>query len=88
MESKSPDDSIWGRADISRLSRYAPWRQRSPSPKALDLVLKMRGEATRDASGKVTEINMLGRRLPIHKITAGHVSAYLYVLPLSCRCYC
>lgn len=64
-------------SSLVRLSRYAAWRQRPPSPKALDMVLIMKGEAVRDDTGKIVEINMMGKRFEIGQITAGHVSSYL-----------
>ncbi|KAI9632391.1 P-loop containing nucleoside triphosphate hydrolase protein [Dioszegia hungarica] len=66
-----------GRELFLKLSRYAPWRHRPPSPRALEQVIRMKGDPVRDAKGNLIAVNMMGRLMPVEKITAGHVASYL-----------
>lgn len=63
-----------GRDLYSKLSRYAEWRKRPASSKAISTLLKMRG--IKDTTG-VKEIEILGRQVPIASLTAGQVGALL-----------
>ena len=40
----------------------------------------MKGDPVRDAKGNLIAVNMMGRLMPVEKITAGHVASYLWVL--------
>jgi hypothetical protein len=40
----------------------------------------MKGDPVRDAKGNLIAVNMMGRLMPVEKITGGHVAAYLWVL--------
>lgn len=53
-----------------RLSRYAPWRSRPPSPKQLQLFLKMKGV---DGAEGDTTVSVLGKQVPLAKLKAGQV---------------
>lgn len=67
----------------NRLSRYAAWRYRPPSKKALDMMLKMKGvdvaalDQVEPNSTAKREVRIFGRTMAVDNLTAGQVSAYL-----------
>ena len=63
-----------GRAAYSQISRYAEWRQRPASPRALAALLKMKGIKKED---KVKNIDIMGRFVNIDRLKAGEVASYL-----------
>jgi len=63
-----------GRELYSKISRYADWRQRPASPKALMVVLKMKGIKKEDG---VRDIEIMGKTVKIDRLKAGEVAAYL-----------
>ena len=63
-----------GRELYSKISRYADWRQRPASPKALMVVLKMKGIKKED---EVRDIEIMGKTVKIDRLKAGEVAAYL-----------
>lgn len=64
-----------GRELYSKISRYADWRQRPASPKALMVVLKMKGIKKEDDD--VRDIEIMGKTVKIDRLKAGEVAAYL-----------
>lgn len=64
-----------GRDLYSKLSRYAEWRQRPASPKAIAMLLKIRG--IKGDQKDVKEIDIMGRIFPLARLTAGQVGSYL-----------
>lgn len=72
-----------GRDLYSKLSRYAEWRRRPASEKAVAMLLKVRGvKEPKD----VTEVDLFGRQVPLSKLTAGQVASCLCVL-VACSWY-
>lgn len=64
-----------GRDLYSKLSRYAEWRQRPASPKAVAMLLKMRG--IKGDQTDVKDIEIMGKNVPLSRLTAGQVGSYL-----------
>ena len=64
-----------GRDLYSKLSRYAEWRQRPASPKAIAMLLKIRG--IKGDQKDVKEIEMMGKIVSLSRLTAGQVGSYL-----------
>jgi hypothetical protein len=64
-----------GRDLYSKLSRYAEWRKRPASPKAIAMLLKMRGIKGDQREAK--EIEIMGKVVPLSSLTAGQVGSYL-----------
>lgn len=58
-----------------RLSRYAAWRSRPASQKAIAMLLKLKG-VKEDALDN-GEIELAGRMVPLDRLNAGQVSSYL-----------
>jgi hypothetical protein len=63
-----------GRDLYSKISRYAEWRSRPASPRALTVVLRMKGIKE---EGDVREIEIMGKTVKIDRLKAGEVAAYL-----------
>ena len=63
-----------GRELYSKISRYAEWRSRPASPKALIVVLKMKGIKKED---DVRDIEIMGKTVKTDRLKAGEVAAYL-----------
>ena len=61
----------------SRLSRYASWRAKPPSRKALDKMIKMSKTVEVDAGGSFLAIEIGGKRKERKDLTAGHVASYM-----------
>ena len=64
-----------GRDLYSKLSRYAEWRKRPASSKAVAMLLKIRG--IKGDQKEVKEIDIMGRVVSLPSLTAGQVGAYL-----------
>lgn len=63
-----------GRDLYWKLSRYAEWRKRPASEKAVAMLLRIRGIT--EPKG-VTEIDLFGRPVQLKQLTAGQVASYL-----------
>ncbi|WVQ94456.1 hypothetical protein IAU59_001535 [Kwoniella sp. CBS 9459] len=68
--------------DLSlQLSRYAAWRRKPASEKALKLLLKLKGEddpgTLFDDHGRGRTIEIFGREMPVGDLTSGQVSSWL-----------
>ncbi|KAL1410248.1 putative ATP-dependent helicase IRC3 [Vanrija albida] len=57
-----------------QLLRRAAWRQRPASGKQISMLLKMKGVSE---GSEVDQVFILGRSVPIDKLTAGQVAAYV-----------
>ena len=68
--------SIRAGADSS-FERNAPWRSRPASKAQLNLLLKMKGIEFEGDSSNLREIRMMGRTVPMSKITAGMVGSFV-----------
>ncbi|WWD16731.1 hypothetical protein CI109_101162 [Kwoniella shandongensis] len=70
-----------GRELSLRLSRYASWRRKPASEKAIALLLKMQGATTAAASvdneGREQQVRLFGKSVPVGQLTAGEVSSWL-----------
>lgn len=64
-------------ANLPRLSRYAPWRRRAPTVKALDAVRRLKRGVELDEAGKLVAVMIGTRRVEVRKMTAGQVASYL-----------
>ena len=62
---------------MSRLSRYAAWRGKPPSHKALERMLKISKTAELDAGGRFVAIQFGNRRVEKKDLTAGHVASFM-----------
>ncbi|WVR04022.1 hypothetical protein IAU60_001021 [Kwoniella sp. DSM 27419] len=64
-----------------QLSRYAPWRQKPASQKAIQLVMKMQGEdgsaSLVDDDGRARRLSISGKEISAGELTAGQVSSWL-----------
>jgi len=67
-------EKFLSRPAYSQISRYAEWRQRPASPRALAALLKMKGIKKED---KVKNIDIMGRFVNIDRLKAGEVASYL-----------
>jgi hypothetical protein len=63
-----------GRDLYSKISRYADWRRRPASPRALTVVLRMKGIKDED---RTRDIEIMGKLVNIDRLKAGEVAAYL-----------
>lgn len=54
--------------------RRAPWRQRPASEKQISMLLKMKGVSE---GSDINDVFILGRSVPMDKLTAGQVAAYV-----------
>lgn len=63
-----------GRATYGQISRYAEWRQRPASPKALAALLKIKGMKKEDG---VKSIEIMGRVVKLDRLKAGEVASYM-----------
>lgn len=62
------------------LSRYAPWRRRPASEKALGMLLKIKGLAAEGDNGAEEggrKVNLFGKTVNVEALTAGEVSSFL-----------
>jgi len=66
-----------GRAMYSKISRYADWRHRPATEKAIAALLKMRGIKKEDG---IRNIEIMGRLVNVDRLKAGEVAAYMSVL--------
>ncbi|WWC68852.1 uncharacterized protein I206_102788 [Kwoniella pini CBS 10737] len=70
-----------GRELFLQLSKYAPWRRKPASEKAIKLLLKMKGAENPaslvDDGGKERQIDLYGKRINVGGLTAGEVSSWL-----------
>ena len=63
-----------GRAAYSQISRYAEWRQRAASPRAMAALLKMKGIKKEDG---VRDIEIMGKLVEVDRLKAGEVASYM-----------
>jgi hypothetical protein len=63
-----------GRAAYSQISRYAEWRQRPASPRAMAALLKMKGIRKEDG---VRDIEIMGKVVKVDRLKAGEVASYM-----------
>jgi hypothetical protein len=63
-----------GRDLYSQISRYAQWRQRPASRKAIGVLLRMRGVREPD---DVKELEIMGRTVVLDRLKAGEVASYM-----------
>jgi hypothetical protein len=63
-----------GRDLYSQISRYADWRQRQASRKAIAAVLRMKGIKP---GQEVKELEIMGRMVIVDRLKAGEVASYL-----------
>jgi hypothetical protein len=73
--------SSWGWAQgpttDNRFERNAPWRSRLASKAQLNMLYKLKGvDAPGDASDQ-KDVSIMGRKVPISKITAGMIDSYM-----------
>lgn len=59
------------------MSRYAPWRRRPASAKALAMLYKMKGVVVDQQSETDPVVSLFGKTLPASKLTAGEVASFL-----------
>lgn len=59
------------------MSRYAAWRRRSASAKALAMLYKMKGVVADQESDSDPVVTLFGKTVPASKLTAGEVASFL-----------
>lgn len=62
-----------GRDLYSQVSRYADWRHRPASRKAVGALLRLRGMRDSD----VKELDIMGRKVVLERLKAGEVASYM-----------
>jgi hypothetical protein len=67
-------EKTMGRAAYSQISRYAEWRQRPASPRAMAALLKMKGMKKEDG---VRDIEIMGKLVRVDRLKAGEVASYM-----------
>ncbi|OCF58150.1 hypothetical protein L486_04180 [Kwoniella mangroviensis CBS 10435] len=74
-------ERILGRDLYLQLSRYASWRRKPASEKAIKLLLKLKGAddptSLLDDRGQDREIELYGKKMNVASLTAGEVSSWL-----------
>ena len=67
-------EKTMGRAAYSQISRYAEWRQRPASPRAMAALLKMKGIKKEDG---VRDLEIMGKLVKVDRLKAGEVASYM-----------
>ncbi|KAK8861366.1 hypothetical protein IAR55_002185 [Kwoniella newhampshirensis] len=74
-------ERIVGRELSLRLSRYAAWRQKPASEKAIALMMKMQGVTNGgslvDEDGSGQKVSVFGKSVHVGELTAGEISSWL-----------
>lgn len=67
----------WGMAADDRLERCAAWRQKPASAAQLKMLYQLKGVEFDGETSSPKEIRLMGRTVPVNKITSGMVNSYL-----------